>query len=103
MDQWYVYIVDKKGKLYVRITTDLPNRMRQHGVAEALYQEGPMNKSDLEAKKDVKRTQGSPTPGVRTCIISIRPRPLARGWPKGTRSAVMTNSVRRPGPPSIHA
>jgi predicted GIY-YIG superfamily endonuclease len=46
MDNWYVYIVDKKGKQYVGTTTDLPNRMRQHGVAKALYQEGPMEKSE---------------------------------------------------------
>jgi predicted GIY-YIG superfamily endonuclease len=30
MTDWYVYIIDKKGKFYVGITTDLPNRMRQH-------------------------------------------------------------------------
>jgi predicted GIY-YIG superfamily endonuclease len=46
MDNWYVYIIEKKGKLYVGITTDLENRMRQHGTAKALYQEGPMGKSD---------------------------------------------------------
>jgi len=39
MNNWHVYIVDKKGKLYVGITTDLPNRMRQHGVVKPLYQE----------------------------------------------------------------
>ena len=27
---WWVYICDKKGGLYVGITTDLRNRMRQH-------------------------------------------------------------------------
>ena len=40
MDNWYLYIVDKKGKLYVGVTTDLPNRMRQHAVMEPLYAEG---------------------------------------------------------------
>ena len=28
MRNWYVYLVDKKEKLYVGVTTDLPNRMR---------------------------------------------------------------------------
>jgi putative endonuclease len=27
---WWVYICEKKGRLYVGITTDLVNRMRQH-------------------------------------------------------------------------
>ena len=46
MRNWYVYIVDKRGKFYVGITTDLPNRMRQHGVVKPLYQEGPLAKSE---------------------------------------------------------
>ena len=37
MNNWYDYIVDKKGKLYDGITTDLENRMRQHGVMRPLY------------------------------------------------------------------
>ena len=45
MDNWYVYIIDKKGKLYVGITTDLENRKRQHRVTELLYIEGPLPKS----------------------------------------------------------
>jgi len=31
VDKWWVYIVEKKIGLYVGITTDLENRMRQHG------------------------------------------------------------------------
>ena len=46
MQNWWVYIIKKKGKLYVGITTDLPNRMRQHGVVKPLYQEGPLGKSE---------------------------------------------------------
>jgi putative endonuclease len=38
MGNWYVYIIDKKGKLYVGITTDLAHRMRQH-KAKLLYSE----------------------------------------------------------------
>jgi len=45
MSDWYVYIIDKKGKLYVGITTDIENRMRQHAQAVPLYKEGPMGKA----------------------------------------------------------
>ncbi len=55
MDNWYVYIIDKKGKLYVGITTDLPNRLRQHGVTKPLYQEGPMSKAEaLKRERSLK-------------------------------------------------
>ena len=40
MDNWWVYIVEKKTGLYVGITTDLENRMRQHGQPTPLYCEG---------------------------------------------------------------
>jgi predicted GIY-YIG superfamily endonuclease len=46
MDNWWVYIIEKKEKLYVGVTTDLENRMRQHGHAAPLYREGPLSKSD---------------------------------------------------------
>ena len=46
MDNWWIYIIEKRGKLYVGITTDLPNRMRQHGVTKPLYQQGPLAKSE---------------------------------------------------------
>ena len=36
---WYVYIINKKDFLYTGITTDLDNRMRQHGNARPLYVE----------------------------------------------------------------
>jgi hypothetical protein len=45
MNDWYVYIIDKEMKLYVGVTTDLENRMRQHGVEKPLYFEGPMGKA----------------------------------------------------------
>jgi putative endonuclease len=45
MSKWFVYIVEKRGKLYVGITTDLDNRMRQHRQAAPLYHEGPMLKA----------------------------------------------------------
>jgi predicted GIY-YIG superfamily endonuclease len=46
MDNWWIYIVEKKTGLYVGITTDLENRMRQHGQPAPLYYEGPISKSD---------------------------------------------------------
>ena len=46
MDNWWVYIVEKKTGLYVGITTDLKNRMRQHGQSAPLYYEGPILKTD---------------------------------------------------------
>ncbi len=46
MDNWWVYIIEKKTKLYIGITTDLENRMRQHAYLDPPYIEGPMSKSD---------------------------------------------------------
>ena len=46
MHNWWVYIVEKKGKLYVGVTTDLENRMREHGQTALAYREGPLSKSD---------------------------------------------------------
>jgi hypothetical protein len=45
MDNWWVYIVEKKTGLYVGITTDLENRLRQHGQLIPLYYEGPISKN----------------------------------------------------------
>ena len=46
MDNWWVYIIEKKTGLYVVIATDLENRMRQHGQPAPLYHEGPISKTD---------------------------------------------------------
>jgi predicted GIY-YIG superfamily endonuclease len=46
MDNWWVYIIERKTGLYVRITTDLQNRMRQQGQPTPLYYEGPISKAD---------------------------------------------------------
>jgi predicted GIY-YIG superfamily endonuclease len=55
MNNWYVYIIDKEGKLYVGVTTDLENRMRQHGVARPLYFEGPISKAEaLKRERSLK-------------------------------------------------
>ena len=46
MDNWWVYIIQKETKLYVGITIDLENRMRQHEHPNSPYVEGPMSKND---------------------------------------------------------
>jgi len=46
MDNWWVYIVEKKTGVYVGITTDLGNRLRQHGNPKLLYQEGPLTTAE---------------------------------------------------------
>jgi len=47
MDNWWVYIIEKKTGLSIGIATDLENRMRQHGQPAPLYYEGPVSKSDV--------------------------------------------------------
>ena len=48
---WYTYITQKKDKLYTGITTDIKNRLRQHGNSPLLHQEAFENKT-LAAKKE---------------------------------------------------
>jgi predicted GIY-YIG superfamily endonuclease len=51
MDNGFVCLIKKKGKFYTGGTTDLPNRMRQHGSGKPLYQEGPMSKAEALRKE----------------------------------------------------
>ena len=51
MSEWWVYIIEKKGKLYVGITTHLNNRLRQHGNPQLLYKEGPLAKDSAVARE----------------------------------------------------
>jgi len=53
MDNWYVYVINKIGKLYVGITTDLENRMRQHGGAKPLYYEGQCQKPRHSKEREI--------------------------------------------------
>lgn len=45
MDNWWVYIVEKAGKLRVGITTDLEKRLREQDAKRPSYYEGPMSKA----------------------------------------------------------
>lgn len=55
MENWWVYIIEKKTGLYVGITTDLENRMRQHGRTVPLYYEGPISKGNaLKRERQLK-------------------------------------------------
>ena len=50
-----VYILDRDGRLYTGITTDLATRMRQHGRSTPLYQEGPMSRTHaVKREKELK-------------------------------------------------
>jgi putative endonuclease len=46
MENWWVYIVEKKTELYVGVTTDLENRMKQHAQPTPLFCEEPISKAD---------------------------------------------------------
>jgi predicted GIY-YIG superfamily endonuclease len=55
LNNWWVYIVEKKAKLYVGITTDLQNRMSQHDCSAPVYCEGPMSKAEaLKRERNLK-------------------------------------------------
>jgi putative endonuclease len=50
-ERWWVYIIEKSGKFYTGITTDLDNRMGQHGNSTPVYTEGPVSRTDA-AKRE---------------------------------------------------
>ena len=52
---WYVYLCNRKGKLYTGITTNLDHRMKRHN-AELLYSEPHQNKH--EAAKCERQIKG---------------------------------------------
>jgi predicted GIY-YIG superfamily endonuclease len=76
MSNWYVYIIDKEGTLYVGVTMDLENRVRQHGVERPLHIEGPMPKTDA-----LKRER------------------TLKGWGRERKLALITESGSSPGFP----
>ena len=48
-NRWWVYIVPKGENFYVGITTDPPNRLRQHGSPVSCYLEGLVSQKDAVA------------------------------------------------------
>jgi|BarGraNGADG00312_2_1021985.scaffolds.fasta_scaffold152518_1 predicted GIY-YIG superfamily endonuclease len=44
--EWWVNSCEKRGGIYVGVTTDLMYRLAQHGRVKPLYQEGPMSKAE---------------------------------------------------------
>lgn len=53
---WYVYICNKRNKLYTGITTDLNNRMRQHSGPKIIHIEEYQNK--YQAAKRERQIKG---------------------------------------------
>jgi len=55
MSRWWVYIIPKGDRFYVGITTDPPNRLRQHGSPAFHYLKGPLTESEaVNLEKKVK-------------------------------------------------
>jgi len=44
--EWWVYSGEKRGRIYVGVTTDLMHRLAQQGNAKLLYEEGPMSHTE---------------------------------------------------------
>ena len=51
MKHWYVYIVGKRDGIYVGMTSDLQNRLRQHSWPNLLFLENFENK-DRAARRE---------------------------------------------------
>jgi putative endonuclease len=51
MPGWWLYICEKKDRLYIGITTDLEKRMKQHGNPKLLYKEGPLEKGEAVSRE----------------------------------------------------
>ena len=52
---WYLYIIQKNGKYYTGITTDLKNRLSQHNNPPLLYKETFQNKHNAaKLEKQIK-------------------------------------------------
>lgn len=52
---WYLYIIKKSGKFYTGITSNLQNRLRQHGNPQLLYRETFENKFNAaKREKEIK-------------------------------------------------
>jgi predicted GIY-YIG superfamily endonuclease len=67
MSRWWVYIVPKVDRFYVGITTNPPNRLRQHGSPAFYYLKGPF--CETEAGKLEKRLKNLPQRKKRDLIF----------------------------------
>ncbi len=55
MSKWFVYMIMKRTRLYVGITTDLTHRLSQHQAEALLYWEGPMSRNQAtEREREIK-------------------------------------------------
>jgi hypothetical protein len=54
---WYTYIVEKPDRLYIGITTDLSNRLRQHNNPKVIHTESFESKSEA-AKREKQPMRG---------------------------------------------
>jgi predicted GIY-YIG superfamily endonuclease len=48
---WYLYIINKNGRFYTGITTNLKNRLHQHGKPPLLYKEDFPNKYEAAQRE----------------------------------------------------
>ena len=56
MSGWWLYICEKKGRLYVGITMNVDKRLNRHGSPKLLYKEGPFEKQDAASReKQIKK------------------------------------------------
>ena len=56
MSDWFLYIIDRDGRYYVGVTTNLRNRMRQHGTPPLLYASAGMTRAEaVSLEKTIKK------------------------------------------------
>jgi predicted GIY-YIG superfamily endonuclease len=51
MSGWWLYICEKRGRIYVGITTNLKKRLKQHGSPKLLYKEGLFEKEAAASRE----------------------------------------------------
>jgi hypothetical protein len=71
MENWHAHVIDEEGKLYLRGTANLENRIRQHGVTTPLSFEGPLSKAEV-----LKRERNLKAWRREMCLLSERIRAI---------------------------
>jgi len=51
MPTWWLYLIEKRKRLYVGITTNLKKRLVQHGNPALLYAEGPLTREEATRRE----------------------------------------------------